>query len=86
MGLKVLPIWVHWAQSIYFLGTWTLRDQGDGAANAMKFMASAQHTEPTQNAEPRDQHIDARCGFGYRFRDVTYSNPARGGGLYNPTP
>ena len=25
MGLKVLPIWVHWAQSIYYLGTWTLR-------------------------------------------------------------
>ena len=57
MGLKVLPIWVHWAQSIYYLGTWTLRDQGDGAANAMKFMASAQHTEPTQNAEPRDLEL-----------------------------
>ena len=24
MGLKVLPIGVHWAQSIYYLGTWTL--------------------------------------------------------------
>ena len=26
IGLKVLPIWIHWAQSIYYLGTWTLRD------------------------------------------------------------
>ena len=25
MGLKVLPIWVHWAPRIYYLGTWTLR-------------------------------------------------------------
>ena len=24
MGLKVLPIWVHWAESIYFWGTWNL--------------------------------------------------------------
>ena len=24
-GLKVVPIWVHWGQCIYYLGTWTLR-------------------------------------------------------------
>ena len=25
-GRKRLPIWVLWVQSIYYLGTWTLRD------------------------------------------------------------
>ena len=25
IGLQVVPIWVHWAQSIQHLGTWTLR-------------------------------------------------------------
>ena len=25
VALKVIPIWVLWAQSIYYLGTWTLR-------------------------------------------------------------
>ena len=29
IGLKVLPMWIHWAQSIYYLGTWTLRDVQD---------------------------------------------------------
>ena len=24
-ALEVLPIWALWAQSIYYLGTWTLR-------------------------------------------------------------
>ena len=24
---KVVPIWVLWGQSIYYLGTWTLRDR-----------------------------------------------------------
>ena len=26
IGLKVVPIQVLWGQSIYYLGTWTLRD------------------------------------------------------------
>ena len=26
LGLKVLPKQVHWALSIYYLGTWTLRE------------------------------------------------------------
>ena len=25
VGLKVVPIWVLWGQSIYYLGTWALR-------------------------------------------------------------
>ena len=26
LGLKVVPIWGHWGQSVYDLGTWTLRE------------------------------------------------------------
>ena len=27
IGLQVVPMWVHWAQSICYMGTWTLRDR-----------------------------------------------------------
>ena len=35
LKIKVSPVWVHWAQRIYYLGTWTLRVRDERQARIL---------------------------------------------------
>ena len=38
-GLEVIPVWVVWGQSIYYLGTWTLQNMELGTTVLVLWLA-----------------------------------------------
>ena len=53
---KVLPIQLHWAQSIYYLGTWTLRVIELHKADPEPFEAKAVSCAGFWNLEGYSEH------------------------------
>ena len=70
-GLKLVSIWVLWGQSIYYVGTWTLRDLKISSLCPSLTAPKCLHAQKMEELLQSEEACDLRqgCSFdGFGFR------------------